>query len=146
MERQGARQRCVSEGYRVGTRHTLEHHCAVPQRGMAIATGALKQKNGVGVVALINEIPCCPVHGFVVAVVHNHHAVFGEERFGEFQTLQLVLVRVIAVVEVHTDGSFVHVLEILAVIHFEQTVVFAAPPRHSPAECRPRSFDFAFLG
>ena len=73
-------------------------------------------------IALGDEVERRLVRPSPVGVVHQDDTVVGEERLGDLQAPQLMLVVVVAVVEVEADRRLVLRREVLLVVHVEEAV------------------------
>lgn len=101
----------------------LKHHQAVPQGRVAVGTSPGVEEESILIGSSGKEILDRSVGRRPVGVVHHNNTACSEIGLRNLKTSQLIGVIVVPVVQIETDGSLVHLREILLIIHVEEVVI-----------------------
>ena len=103
----------------------LKDHDPVPVGRVRIAKRLLVEDQAVVMGACFDEIFRRPMHFLDIRVIDQDEAVFREERLGNLEAFELMLVTVVAIIDVKPDGSLVALAEIFLIIHFMEVMTGA---------------------
>src|SRR2546423_1429369 len=88
----------------LSTFHPPEDHQPIPERRMTVPRGSLIQQHLITARTLREEVERAPARGVAVGVIDQHHAVRREERLGQAQSIELMLIRVRAIEIINTES------------------------------------------